>query len=104
MADLVFIFQTVTLKHKFNTPFQENSSQVVLKLKQPASKAYEVSSALPETAASIAVAATIVGAAATLLRKRTESSEKSKVSLILVAILSAILLQMLTCLADLHKH
>lgn len=94
VADLMFTLQTVTLKHKFNTPFQENS--FVLKLKQSRSKSYKVSSALPETAASIAVTATIVGVAATLLRKRTESSETSKVSLILVAILSVVFLKMLT--------
>lgn len=90
----MFTLQTVTLKHKFNTPFQENG--FVLKLKQSRSKSRKVSSALPETAASIAVTATIVGVAATLLRKRTESSETSKVSLILVAILSVVFLQMLT--------
>lgn len=71
-------FRRVTLNHKFNTSFQENSSQFVLKLKQEASKAYKVSSALPETAASIAAAATIVGAVATLLVKRTKSSKESK--------------------------
>lgn len=38
-----------------------------------------VSSALPETAASVAIAATVVGAAATLLVRRTKSSEETEV-------------------------
>jgi uncharacterized membrane protein YjjB (DUF3815 family) len=38
-----------------------------------------VSSALPETAASVAIAATIVGAAATLLVRRTKASEVTEV-------------------------
>jgi uncharacterized membrane protein YjjB (DUF3815 family) len=38
-----------------------------------------VSSALPETAASVAIAATIVGAAATLLVRRSKASEVTEV-------------------------
>ncbi|XP_060175273.1 uncharacterized protein LOC132605991 isoform X2 [Lycium barbarum] len=45
------------------------------KLKAPASRVLKVSSALAETAASIAVAATVVGAAATILVRRTKASE-----------------------------
>ncbi|KAJ4725052.1 Cell division cycle protein 48-like protein [Melia azedarach] len=40
-----------------------------------------VSSALPETAASVAIAATVVGAAATLLVRRTKSSEETEIPL-----------------------
>ncbi|XP_057456100.1 uncharacterized protein LOC130747245 [Lotus japonicus] len=40
-----------------------------------------VSSALPETAASVAVAATLVGAAATLLAKRSKASEPTQIQL-----------------------
>ncbi|XP_038714890.1 uncharacterized protein LOC120008579 isoform X2 [Tripterygium wilfordii] len=40
-----------------------------------------VSSALPETAASIAIAATVVGAAATLLMRRTKASEANEIPL-----------------------
>ncbi|KAE8037788.1 hypothetical protein FH972_010350 [Carpinus fangiana] len=40
-----------------------------------------VSSALPETAASVAIAATIVGAAATLLVRRTKASEVTELRL-----------------------
>lgn len=39
----------------------------------------KVVSALPETAASVAVAATVVGAAATFLMRRTKSSEVTEV-------------------------
>lgn len=42
---------------------------------------FPVSSALPQTAASVAIAATVVGAAATLLARRTKASEEPKVSL-----------------------
>ncbi|XP_059295616.1 uncharacterized protein LOC132048952, partial [Lycium ferocissimum] len=45
------------------------------KSKEPASRVLKVSSALAETAASIAVAATVVGAAATILVRRTKASE-----------------------------
>jgi uncharacterized membrane protein YjjB (DUF3815 family) len=38
-----------------------------------------VSSALPETVASVAIAATVVGAAATLLVRRTKASEVTEV-------------------------
>ncbi|GAB4842904.1 hypothetical protein Ancab_012882 [Ancistrocladus abbreviatus] len=41
----------------------------------------KVSSALPETAASVGIAATIVGAAAALLVKRTKSSDLAEVPL-----------------------
>lgn len=41
---------------------------------------FPVSSALPQTAASVAIAATVVGAAATLLARRTKASEEPKVS------------------------
>jgi len=39
-------------------------------------KVFRISSALPETVVSVAVAATIVGATATILVKRTQESEK----------------------------
>ncbi|KAB1206101.1 hypothetical protein CJ030_MR7G011654 [Morella rubra] len=40
-----------------------------------------VSSALPETAASVAIAATVVGAAATILARRTKASEATEIRL-----------------------
>lgn len=46
---------------------------------KPARRVLKVSSALVETAASIAVAATIVGAATTILVKRNKSSEAIEV-------------------------
>ncbi|CAA2973369.1 ATP-dependent zinc metalloprotease FTSH 12, chloroplastic [Olea europaea subsp. europaea] len=44
-------------------------------VKVKAGETFRISSALPETVASVAVAATVVGAAATILRRRTKSSE-----------------------------
>ncbi|XP_027107347.2 uncharacterized protein [Coffea arabica] len=55
-------------------------SPSVLKLNQPECRTCRIFCALPETAASIAVAATIVGAAATLLQRRTEASETTEAS------------------------
>ncbi|KAH0692144.1 hypothetical protein KY285_019241 [Solanum tuberosum] len=46
-----------------------------IKLKEPARRVLKVSSAVLETAASIAVAATVVGAAATILVRRNKASE-----------------------------
>ncbi|OIT26819.1 PREDICTED: uncharacterized protein LOC109214816 isoform X1 [Nicotiana attenuata] len=45
------------------------------KSKESASRVFRVTSALAETAVSIAVAATVVGAAATILVRRTKASE-----------------------------
>ncbi|XP_004506050.1 uncharacterized protein [Cicer arietinum] len=42
-------------------------------------RSYTISSALPETAVSVAVAATFVGAAATLLVKRSKPSESTEI-------------------------
>lgn len=56
-------------------------SPFVLKLNQPECRTCKIFCALPETAASVAVAATIVGAAATLLKKRSEASERTEVSM-----------------------
>lgn len=49
------------------------------KSKVQVGKNLKISSALPETAASIAVAATVVGAAATLLVRRTKASAEIEV-------------------------
>lgn len=54
-------------------------SPSVLKLNQPECRTCGIFCALPETAASIAVAATIVCTAATLLKRRTEASETTEV-------------------------
>lgn len=50
---------------------------------EPGERKSVISSGLPETAASIAVAATVVGAAATLLVRRTRASEATKVHVLL---------------------
>lgn len=42
-------------------------------------KSSTVPAALPETAASVAIAATVVGAAATILSRRTKGSEATEV-------------------------
>ncbi|XP_052184280.1 uncharacterized protein LOC127796255 isoform X2 [Diospyros lotus] len=52
-----------------------------VKSKQPRGKRSVILSALPETVGSIAVAATVVGAAATLLVKRTKASKETEVPL-----------------------
>ncbi|KAM7502096.1 hypothetical protein LguiB_001000 [Lonicera macranthoides] len=49
-----------------------------LKSKEVGEKVSIISAGLPETAASIAVAATVVGAAATLLVRRTKASETTE--------------------------
>lgn len=49
------------------------------KSQEPGRKKFTVSSALPETAASVAIAATVVGAAATFLVRRTKASETTEV-------------------------
>lgn len=49
------------------------------KSKEPASRVLKVSSALVETAASIAVAATVVGTAATIFVRRNKASEATEV-------------------------
>ncbi|XAR59716.1 hypothetical protein NMG60_11015658 [Bertholletia excelsa] len=51
------------------------------KLNEPRKVTSVTSSALPETAASIAVAATVVGAAVTLLARRTKDAEATEVPL-----------------------
>lgn len=48
-------------------------------LQETGRKTSMVSSALPETAASVAIAATVVGAAATILARRTKASEATEV-------------------------
>lgn len=52
-----------------------------MRSKEPGERKSVISSGLPETAASIAVAATVVGAAATLLVRRTRASETTEVPL-----------------------
>lgn len=49
------------------------------KSQEPGRKTLTVSSALPETAASVAIAATVVGAAATFLVRRTKASQTPEV-------------------------
>ncbi|XP_049348888.1 uncharacterized protein LOC125813426 [Solanum verrucosum] len=49
------------------------------KSKEPARRVLKVSSAVLETAASIAVAATVVGAAASILARRNKASETIEV-------------------------
>ncbi|KAL2507058.1 hypothetical protein Fot_31150 [Forsythia ovata] len=48
-------------------------------VKVKAGETFRISSALPETVASVAVAATVVGAAATILARRTKSSDVTEV-------------------------
>ncbi|CAA2973367.1 PREDICTED: uncharacterized protein LOC105959113 [Olea europaea subsp. europaea] len=56
--------------------FQRSVDSLLSKhVKVKAGETFRISSALPETVASVAVAATVVGAAATILRRRTKSSE-----------------------------
>lgn len=64
------------LRLKDYSTFHRNSTHIpfLTKLKDTL-----VPNGLPETAASIAVAATVVGAAATLLARRTKSIEKAEV-------------------------
>ena len=50
-----------------------------MKSKEPGEKISTISCALAETAASVAVAATVVGAAATILVRRTRASEATEV-------------------------
>ncbi|XVE59051.1 hypothetical protein DITRI_Ditri05aG0013900 [Diplodiscus trichospermus] len=55
------------------------SSLIDVKSKQHRRKLYTLCSALPETAASVAIAATVVGAAATFLVRRTKASDAAEV-------------------------
>lgn len=59
------------------------------KSKESASRGFRVTSALAETAVSIAVAATVVGAAATILVRRTKASEAIEVSWKLTRVISS---------------
>ncbi|XP_040992823.1 uncharacterized protein LOC121239612 [Juglans microcarpa x Juglans regia] len=59
-------------KHN-SCPLRDGKSQ------EPGRKTLTVSSALPETAASVAIAATVVGAAATFLVRRTKASETPEI-------------------------
>lgn len=54
-------------------------SSIDIKSQEQERKLPTLSSALPETAASVAIAATVVGAAATLLVRRTKGSEETEV-------------------------
>ncbi|KAF8395257.1 hypothetical protein HHK36_019199 [Tetracentron sinense] len=54
-------------------------SPFTLKPKKQGRKKYIISSTLLETAASVAVAATVVGAAATILVRRTKASERTEI-------------------------
>ncbi|XP_065864996.1 uncharacterized protein [Euphorbia lathyris] len=77
----------------FNKTFLVSKPEVVNKLDRKAwtsvdvkrqkqhTKTSVVGSALPETAASLAIAATVVGAAATLLARRTKASETNEIQL-----------------------
>ncbi|KDP43996.1 hypothetical protein JCGZ_05463 [Jatropha curcas] len=56
-------------------------SSIDVKLQKQQRKASMIPSALPETAASVAIAATVVGAAATLLVRRTKESETNEIQL-----------------------
>ncbi|KAL9413190.1 hypothetical protein AB3S75_041790 [Citrus x aurantiifolia] len=56
-------------------------SSIDIKSLEQERKLPTVSSALPETAASVAIAATVVGAAATLLVRRTKGSEETEIPL-----------------------
>ncbi|XP_059659447.1 uncharacterized protein LOC132306179 [Cornus florida] len=67
---------------KLQNAFERNSSfPFYVKSKEPRDRRSIISSALPETAASVAVAATVVGAAATFLVRRTKASEATEVPL-----------------------
>ena len=57
----------------------DHSSLIDVKLQVERRKFFGVSYALPETAASVAIAASVVGAAATLLVRRTRPSEATEV-------------------------
>lgn len=50
-----------------------------MKSERQGRKLFTISYALPETAASVAIAATVVGAAATLLIRRTKAAEVTEV-------------------------
>ena len=54
-------------------------SSIDVKLQKQKRKASTISSALPETAASVAIAAAVVGAAATVLARRTKATETDEV-------------------------
>ncbi|KAK2967112.1 hypothetical protein RJ640_004088 [Escallonia rubra] len=56
------------------TEYHCNSLKLSVKSKERGTKRTVICSSLPETAASVAVAATVVGAAATLLARRTKAS------------------------------
>lgn len=63
--------------HNILNPTPQSSNGI--KLQKQKRKARSVSFALAETAASVAIAATVVGAAATLLVRRTQASETNEV-------------------------
>ncbi|KAJ9178070.1 hypothetical protein P3X46_009985 [Hevea brasiliensis] len=65
--------------HNILNPIAQSS--VDIKLQKQKRKTCLVSSALPETAASVAIAATVVGAAATLLVRRTKASKTNEIQL-----------------------
>ncbi|KAF5931009.1 hypothetical protein HYC85_031882 [Camellia sinensis] len=69
-------------KLKNHRTFERNHhSASYVKSKEPRRKISVISSSLLETAASVAVAATVVGTAATLLVRRTKASEETEVGL-----------------------
>ncbi|CAL5424178.1 unnamed protein product [Camellia sinensis] len=69
-------------KLKNHCTFERNHhSASCVKSKEPRRKISVISSALLETAASVAVAATVVGTAATLLVRRTKASEETEIPL-----------------------
>lgn len=65
--------------HIHNAFDPDPSSLTDVKLQAQRRKICRVSYALPETAASVAIAATVVGAAATLLVRRSRPSEATEV-------------------------
>ncbi|KAJ0084820.1 hypothetical protein Patl1_30616 [Pistacia atlantica] len=68
------------LKLKVDRGLQSKSFYLSdIKPQEQGRKISTVSSALPETAASVAIAATVVGAAATLLVRRTKGSEATEI-------------------------
>ncbi|XP_031286342.1 uncharacterized protein LOC116145028 isoform X2 [Pistacia vera] len=71
---------TGDLKLKVDRGLQSKSFYLSdIKPQEQGRKISTVSSALPETAASVAIAATVVGAAATLLVRRTKGSEATEI-------------------------
>ncbi|PON66507.1 Transmembrane protein [Parasponia andersonii] len=56
-------------------------SKIDMKSQEPGKRVSIITSALPETAASIAIAATVIGAAATLLVQRNKANKPTEVPL-----------------------